>query len=639
MENSASHQEHTASSERTEREPGAMHLKSIATINDNISEGIFRSVPGQGLVYVNRACVRMFGYESADAMLRIRPEALYADPGCRTDVIRQLDKDGVYERDEVLFRRKDGSTFWGLVSGKAAYDASGRVLHRDGAVIDITERKQVEKRLRESEERWQRLVEKHPEAVFISVDGRFRYANPAGARLLGADDPRALIGMSLFQFVSDEKVAESLVERTETVEGGEPTPPVIHRIQRLDGEERIIEVNSVPITHEGAVAAQTVARDITERQHAEEQLRAAEAKFRSLVEQSLVGIYIIQNNRIAYVNPALAEIVGYPIDELVGADAVTLFIHEEDRALVRRKIRQRNEGEIETARYSFRIQRPDGIVRTVEVHGARTIHNGAPAVIGTLLDITERKKYEQELVAAKEQAEAMNRLKSAVLANMSHEIRTPLTAIIGFADLIASQPESASEFAGLVQRSGERLLWTINSVLDLAQLEAGALELTTERVDVSTEVRAVMDQFRPQAQKKDIALRLDLPDDPVHALVDRPAFVRVVTNLASNAVKFTDSGHVTATLRPDDEVVELRVTDTGIGIGTDFIEKVFDEFRQESTGAGRTHEGSGLGLTITRRLVRLMDGRIAVDSTPGEGTTFTVRLPRADEGAAKRAGG
>jgi signal transduction histidine kinase len=104
-------------------------------------------------------------------------------------------------------------------------------------------------------------------------------------------------------------------------------------------------------------------------------------------------------------------------------------------------------------------------------------------------------------------------------------------------------------------------------------------------------------------------------------------------------VKFTDSGHVTATLRPDDEVVELRVTDTGIGIGTDFIEKVFDEFRQESTGAGRTHEGSGLGLTITRRLVRLMDGRIAVDSTPGEGTTFTVRLPRADEGAAKRAGG
>ena len=611
------------------REDGATSPDAVAAISNNIAEGIFRSVPGQGLVYVNQACVHMFGYESGEAMLQVSPAALYADPGRRSDVVNQLDAEGVYERNEALFRRKDGSTFWGLVSGQATYDAEGRVVHRDGAVIDITERKRVEKKLRESEERWQRLVENHPEAVFISTGGQFRYANPTGAQLLGAEAPRDLIGASLFQFVPEREIAEHIVARGQALARGEATPPFIHRIHRLDGEERIIEVNSVPITFEGEAAVQTVARDITERQQAEEQLRAAEAQFRGLVEQSLVGIYIIQDGRFVYANPALAETLGYETGALLGDVPVEAVVYDDDWPLVRDNLQKRYRGDIHEIKYSFRIQRPGGTVRTVEVHGARTEHDGAPAVIGTLLDITDRMEHEQQLVAAKEQAEEMNRLKSAFLANMSHEIRTPLTSIIGFADLIGTSPESAAEFAGLIQRSGERLLRTLNSVLDLAQLEAGALELTAERVDLHAEVREVMDQFRPQAQAKGIALRLDLPGDPAYGWVDRAAIARVTTNLVSNAVKFTDGGYVAAALRPDGDVVELRVTDTGIGIGADFLEKVFDEFRQESTGAGRTHEGSGLGLTITRRLVELMDGSISVESTLGEGTTFTVRFPRA----------
>jgi PAS domain S-box-containing protein len=614
------------------RADGAINPDAVAAISNNIAEGIFRSVPGQGLVYVNQACVHMFGYESTEAMLEVPPEALYADPDRRGDVIHQLDAEGVYKRNEALFRRKDGSTFWGLVSGQATYDAEGHVVHRDGAVIDITERKRVEKKLQESEERWQRLVENHPEAVFISTEGQFRYANPAGAQLLGADAPHDVVGASLFQFVPEREIADNITARGQALARGEATPPFIHRIRRLDGEERIIEVNSVPITHEGKAAVQTVARDITERQHAEEQLRAAEAQFRGLVEQSLVGIYIIQDGRFVYANPALAESLGYATEALMGDVPVEDVVYDDDWPLVRDNLQKRYRGDIQEIKYSFRIRRLDGTLRTVEVHGARTEHDGEPAVIGTLLDVTDRMKHEQQLVAAKEQAEEMNRLKSAFLANMSHEIRTPLTSIIGFADLIASSPESAAEFAGLIQRSGERLLWTLNSVLDLAQLEAGALKLTTGRIDLHAEVREVMDQFRPQAQRKGIALRLDLPDDPVYGWVDRAAVARVTTNLVSNAVKFTDDGFVAATLRPDGDVVELRVTDTGIGIGADFLKKVFDEFRQESTGAGRTHEGSGLGLTITRRLVELMDGSITVESTPGEGTTFTVRLPRAQAG-------
>ena len=604
----------------------------IASISENIAKGIFRSAPGQGLVYVNQACVRMFAYDTPEELLQTDPRALYASSNRRDAVVAHLDRAGALDGMALRFQRKDGSTFWGLLSGRVTYDEAGHVQHRDGAVVDITRRKEMEQQLRESEERWQRLVENHPEAVFINVEGRFRYANPAGARLLGVSAPEALTGRSVFDFLKEGDKA-LIQERQEVLNRGASTTPIEHVIVRPDGTHRIIEVNSVPVTYEGQAAVQTVARDVTERRRAEEQLRAAEAKFRGLVEQSLVGIYIIQDGAFVYSNPALAEILGYSPDALRERIEVQDVVHKDDWPLVRDNLRKRMRGEVKEIEYAFRIRRKDGAVRHVEVHGSRTEHEGAPAVIGTLLDITERKGWERDLIAAKEEAEEMNRLKSAFLANMSHEIRTPLTAIIGFADLIGSSPESAGEFAGLIQRSGQRLLWTLNSVLDLAQLEAGALELTATRIDLTNEVRQMLDEFRPQAQQKSIALCLETPDAPVEGNMDRAAFLRIATNLVSNAVKFTREGHVTVTLRPDGDTVEMRVEDTGIGISEGFLNQIFDEFRQESTGAARTHEGSGLGLTITQRLVDLMGGTIAVDSTPGEGSTFTIRLPRYTEKA------
>jgi len=610
-----------------------------AAISENIAEGIFRSVPGQRLVYVNQACARMFAYDTPEELLQADPRTLYASPDQRDAAIVHLDQEGSLDGMAVRFMRKDGSAFWGLMSARVTYDDAGRVRYHDGTVVDITHRKEMEQQLRESEERWHRLVENHPEAVLINVEGQFRYANPAGARLLGVPTPDDLVGRPVFDFLM-EKDQPVIQERQEMLNQGKSTAPIEHEIVRPDGTRRVVEVNSVPITYEGQAAVQTVARDVTDRQRAEERLRAAEAKFRGLVEQSLVGIYIIQDGRIAYINPALAEIVGYPVDDLVGADAVTRFIHEDDQAMVRRKIRQRNQGEIEDARYTFRIRQQDGTVRHVEAHGTRMEHGDQSAIIGTLLDVTERKEWERNLIAAKEEAEEMNRLKSAFLANMSHEIRTPLTSIIGFADLIGTSPESASEFAALIRRSGKRLLWMLNSVLDLAQLEAGALKLHAERVDLTGEVREILDEFRPQAQQKNNTLQLDVPEAPVRGSVDRGAFLRIVTNLVSNAIKFTRDGRVTVVLRPDGNAVEMRVEDTGIGIGEDFLDQIFDEFRQESTGEARTHEGSGLGLTITQRLVELMDGTIAVDSTPAEGSTFTVRLPRAgEEGVGERESG
>jgi PAS domain S-box-containing protein len=258
---------------------------------------------------------------------------------------------------------------------------------------------------------------------------------------------------------------------------------------------------------------------------------------------------------------------------------------------------------------------------------------------GNATGVLDRIEREQELVRAKETAEEASELKSAFLANMSHEIRTPLTSIIGFAEAIgdnvpeASRPDANGQdvlhFASLIEKSGRRLLDTLNSVLDFSQLEAGSMQISPARVDLGEEIDDTVDLFRTRAHDADVALRTQLAARPLPVYADPEALRRILRNLVSNAVKFTDAGGtVTIRAASSDDAVRIEVEDTGIGIDPAFIPDLFNAFEQESTGSKRTHEGSGLGLAVAHRLVTLMHGSIDVDTEKGEGTCFTVRLPQ-----------
>jgi len=228
------------------------------------------------------------------------------------------------------------------------------------------------------------------------------------------------------------------------------------------------------------------------------------------------------------------------------------------------------------------------------------------------------------------EAQAANQLKSALLSNMSHEVRTPLTSILGFAELIAeADAENPQALATRIHDSGERLLDTLNTVLQVSRLESGTVELDPQHLDVAEVASTCIEAVEPMAQERNVRITLDRPDTPVSAYLDPDALRHILDALVRNAIEFSEAGdHAEIAVRENSHGVVLTVTDSGIGM-TDAVRKeVFDAFQQGSVGQARTHEGIGLGLTVAHRLVHLLDGTIEVESEKGEGTRVAVRLPR-----------
>ncbi len=212
---------------------------------------------------------------------------------------------------------------------------------------------------------------------------------------------------------------------------------------------------------------------------------------------------------------------------------------------------------------------------------------------------------------------------------MSHELRMPLASIIGFAQLIEEGIEHSEykEFSQMIVESGNKLLETINSVLDLTRLDAQVFEVRRTRVSLKDTAREVVDSLQPLLDEKNIPVRISVAGDDT-IVADPLAVRRIFNNLVGNAIKFTYEGEITLSLAGLDEVVRCDVSDTGIGIDPEFIPHVFDEFAQESTGRSRTHGGTGLGLAISKRLIESQGGTIQVVSEKGKGSTFTIRFPR-----------
>lgn len=244
------------------------------------------------------------------------------------------------------------------------------------------------------------------------------------------------------------------------------------------------------------------------------------------------------------------------------------------------------------------------------------------------------RKSVEELQSAKELAEEMNRLKTNFLSNMSHEIRTPINGILGLSQVIEIETDSADirNYVQLQQQSGQRLLNTITSILDLSRIEAQQNQLKLKIIDVNSFVRECIAPLESMARNKKLGFTFEPSKEHVQCLSDETMLYQVITNIVGNAIKFTDKGEVTiSTALRDGTSVCIAVKDTGIGISEEFMPRIFNSFEQESVGRSRSHEGSGLGLSISKKYIELLEGEILIRSAKKAGSTFEIILPAYSE--------
>ena len=335
----------------------------------------------------------------------------------------------------------------------------------------------------------------------------------------------------------------------------------------------------------------------------------AEIRLRTIIENIEDGVLILDSHSvILFANPAAEDLLDRPLNELFGL--IIPFI-----------VPNKGEDTIEI-----------GIdpVRTLHVRSHEITWEGQDALLITLRDITAEQEIRNQLRLARKTAEEASAMKSTFLANMSHELRMPLASIIGFAQLIREGTDNADfqEFSEAIEESGNRLLKTINAVLEATRLEKQHIDPLLDAVRVDTVVEEVVTNLQPLVQGDGVTLSFEGTGAP-YVMADEDFLVRILNNLIGNAAKFTDEGSIVVSWKDLGNKVMIRVADTGCGISPEFIPHLFDEFSQESTGPGRTHEGTGLGLTIVKGLVDLLEGRIEVQSEPGKGSTFSVYIPAA----------
>ncbi|TIX50181.1 PAS domain-containing hybrid sensor histidine kinase/response regulator [Alteraurantiacibacter aquimixticola] len=361
----------------------------------------------------------------------------------------------------------------------------------------------------------------------------------------------------------------------------------------------------------------------------------AARSFTTLAEASPAGIWRTDpTGKAVYVNKAWEQMTGLVHGAWLG-EGWANAIHPADRDRVFRRWQAAVESR-SVFRDEWRWQRPDGRTLWVTTIGAPEFGSDGDlqAYVGLNIDIQRSKELEDDLKLARQRAEDAASAKTEFLANMSHEIRTPMNGVIGFTELLLESDlnEEQSQQVRLVADSGRAMLRLLNDILDFAKIEAGQLRLVKEATDLRSKLKHCIDLMRPIAEAKGLEFTLDVSDDlPVHIELDKMRTRQVVLNLIGNAVKFTEYGVVTVSaglrLVDGEQVVAISVADTGIGIGEKEQEAIFAPFNQEDSLASRQFGGTGLGLTISSQLVRMMGGRIQLESQPGKGSTFTVLLP------------
>ena len=605
---------------------------------------------GEQILYANQAYATIFGFEDPEEVIAVvQVSALEADhERARLDNYRRDRLMGRPVPDSYEFQglRKDGSLIW-LENRVVETVWGGRKSHVT-IVVDVSERRRMEEALESSERHFRTLADTSFEGMTVIQDNRIVFVNNAAALFLGYTCPDELLKLaSLDDLVYPEDRAITDRNRDLRMSGQDAPSSYEFRLRHKDGSPRWIENRATVFDWNGAPAVFSIYADISQRKQAEEDLEKSRARLTNAQRIGSVGSWDwdIPTDTIVWSDETY-RLMGLDSSEMEpSTEAFFSRVHPDDKDLVLAAVRSSvKEGTEYTI--DHRMVMPDGSVRHFhEVGEVSYDEQSQPTTLsGTMQDITLRKEMEEALLIAKEEAESANRAKSEFLSSMSHELRNPLNAILGFSQLLArdsANPLTEAQKVAVEQilMGGDHLLKLTADVLDLTRIESGTLMAVIEGVDVREIVEEALNLASGLAASSGISLHNGCQGKPVRmplVRADRTRLRQVVLNLVINGIKYNaEGGFVSVTGEPRGEAMfRLSVTDTGYGIAEDLASRLFVPFDRLGAEYSAT-EGTGIGLTISKQLMDLMNGEIGFESEAGKGSTFWLEIPLAPQDTAQ----
>lgn len=615
----------------TERKNAEKAIKESEEYNRKLFEnspiGLAVSTMEGSLVYVNRAYSNIIG-RTIEEVLKltywdITPRK-YIDN--EQEQLKSLETTGHYGPYEKEYIHKNGSLIPVRLRG-SIIDLRGEK-YIWSSVEDITERKTAEERLRESELKFRTAFLTSPDSININRldNGTYVTINKGFTRIMGYTEEDVLGKSS-----SELNIWENPLDRMKLVAQLKTNgfmENLIARFRMKNGGIRYGMMSASLIELNGIAHIISITRDITEMKMMEEALRNSEKNYRELIDGMNETIWVVDfEGDLIDVNKTAVETLGYSKEELleIGITGIDTVLSKE-----KIKILAHNMPKDKLQIFETSHRKKNGEFIPVEVYSSLVTYQGKNAILSIVRDITERKKNEKELVEAKELAENADKLKSEFLAQMSHEIRSPINTILNsvsfLKDVIDHTNEDVNSIFPILDSAGSRIIRTIDSILNMSELQLGIYEPNYKFIHILDDVLKILcSEFKYSASLKNLEFICQHDEKDLLIYADQYSTSQIFSNLIDNAIKYTDKGKIIVNIyRSGEGLLNVEISDTGIGISKEFLPTLFTPFSQEEQGYSRKYEGNGLGLALIKKYCEINNAEISVKSRKNKGSVFKV---------------